>query len=357
MKDLKYFEKELNKCSKCGLCQGVCPIYKQTGNECAVSKGKFIMLNGVAKNDLELSDVINNYLNLCTGCGKCSDFCPAGIDACHIINTAKYEYVKSKNIEQFKNFLFSKIVFDFGIKFLKFFTNLFKTKNTNISDEKFVYFKGCVNQIFPNTDKYLSKIFKNKIEIIDPDFECCGLPFLMSGDMKSFNKYLNNNLNLIPQNTDFIITDCASCADTIEKYKKYTDKINNIKTLNWGEIIAQKNMKFKFKKSVKFTFHKPCHLKNDDFLEKIIKNCDNAQYIKMNNYDDCCGFAGSFAVKNFKISQKILKEKIKNIEATNADYVVTVCPSCLAGLKQGLLTYGNKNIKAVSLLEFLAMGA
>ena len=45
MKKLKDFEKEINKCSKCGLCQSSCPVYHATGNECAVSKGKFVLLS------------------------------------------------------------------------------------------------------------------------------------------------------------------------------------------------------------------------------------------------------------------------------------------------------------------------
>jgi len=45
MDKLKDFETELNKCSKCGLCQAVCPIFKITQNDCTVSKGKFIMLH------------------------------------------------------------------------------------------------------------------------------------------------------------------------------------------------------------------------------------------------------------------------------------------------------------------------
>ena len=54
MHKLKDFKDEINKCSKCGLCQAVCPIYKLTGNDCAVSRGKFVMLNGVLKNDLNI---------------------------------------------------------------------------------------------------------------------------------------------------------------------------------------------------------------------------------------------------------------------------------------------------------------
>ena len=43
-----------------------------------------------------------------------------------------------------------------------------------------------------------------------------------------------------------------------------------------------------------------------------------------------------------------------NIQNTNADYVITSCPACIVGLKQGLMLIKNKKVKVVSLLEFLA---
>ena len=76
MKKLSDFKDEISKCSKCGLCQSVCPIYKLTGNDCAVSRGKFVMLDGVLKGDLKLNKNINKYLDLCLKCDKCSNFCP-----------------------------------------------------------------------------------------------------------------------------------------------------------------------------------------------------------------------------------------------------------------------------------------
>lgn len=118
-------------------------------------------------------------------------------------------------------------------------------------------------------------------------------------------------------------------------------------------MIADKGLKFRFKKPVKVTFHKPCHLADDSFFEQILANCENVEYIKMENYDDCCGFSGSFALKNRKLSMELSKQKAKNIVQTGADYVITTCPACVLGLKQGLFLTGGKT-KIVSLLEFLA---
>ena len=172
MKKLEDFKVEINKCSKCGLCQSVCPIYKLTGNDCAVSRGKFVMLDGVLKGDLKLNRNINKYLDLCLKCDKCSNFCPSSIDVCKILETAKYNYEKNTLWGKFIFFLESKYVFGNLLKLFKTLINphplregkqLFASEASNrdvVAGEnklKLLYFKGCVNNIFPQTDKFLHK--------------------------------------------------------------------------------------------------------------------------------------------------------------------------------------------------------
>ena len=384
MHKLEDFRNEINKCSKCGLCQSVCPIYKLTGNDCAVSRGKFVMLDGVLKGDLKLNKTINKYLDLCLKCDKCSNFCPSAIDVCKIFETAKYEYAKNSFWSKFVFFLESKFVFG---NFLKFAQNLQKITKSNphhlragkqlfassasirgavagdSKTEKLLYFKGCVNTIFPQTDKFLHKLFdQSNVEIIEKDFDCCGLPFLSSGNLERFEEVKKYNLALMDCDFDYILTNCASCENTLKKYFPSTGNdvglesptFTTAKFINLGEIIAEQNIKFKFEKPIKVTFHKPCHLANDDFWLKIIENCENVEYIEMKDYDECCGFSGEFAIKNHKISRELSSQKTQNAIATGADYIVTTCPACVLGLKQGLL--GKKNApKVLSLGNFLDM--
>lgn len=357
MKSLKDYEKELSKCSKCGQCQIACPVYAITKNDCTVSRGKFVMLHGVTKGELKLSKNINKYLDMCLKCGKCSNFCPAGIDALEIMHCAKHEYMKTKVLGKIISFLQSRLVFSNMIKFGAKILNPHPLKKTGEKCISVMYFKGCVNTIFPNTDKYLNKILKDTdIKIITPDFDCCGLPFLSEGNIERFEQCAKTNIEMLNADYDYLVTDCASCESTLLSYNKYFgSQLPLQKSLNWGDIIASKNIKFDFAKPIKVTFHKPCHLKSDDFLEKIIKNCTNIEYIKMEDYDKCCGFAGSFALKNRQLSKEISKSKALNIQKTNADYVITSCPACILGLKQGLGIVKNKRTKVVSLLEFLSL--
>lgn len=343
MKTLKDYQKEIEKCSKCGLCQSVCPVYKETGNDCAVSRGKFVMLDGVLKGDLELNRNINKYLDLCLKCGKCTKFCPSSIDICKIFETAKYEYTKKTLLGKLTFFLQSRLIFNNIIKMLSIPQKI-KSKNVEkIKTLKLLYFKGCVGSIFPQT-KNLLQTFPD-IEIIEKDFECCGIPFLSSGNLERYEQVKQHNLQLINSDFDYIFTNCASCESSLKEY-------SNAKFINLGELIVKLNLKFKFNKPVKVTFHKPCHLENIDFLQQMFKNFENVEYVEMKDLDSCCGFAGEFALKNSKISRIISKKKAQNIIATNTDFVITTCPSCILGLQMGLL--GMKNApKVLTLTDFI----
>ena len=348
MKKLEDFAEDINKCSKCGICQVVCPVYKETGNDCAVSRGKFVMLDGVLKGDLKLNKNINKYLDLCLKCDKCRDFCPSGIDVCKIFETAKYQYAKKTLSGKLVFFLQSKLIFGNFIKFFTLLTKPFrkKVKNNTSKCIKVLYFKGCVNNLCPRTDNYLAKIFKNSnIEIINKDFECCGLPFLSSGNLERFEEVKNHNLKMLDCEFDYILTDCASCESTLKKYV-------NAKFINIGELVNLVDLKFKFSEPIKVTFHKPCHLDNTDFLKPLLRKCENIEYIEMDDFDSCCGFGGEFSIKNHKISKAISERKATNVIKTRTDYVITTCPGCLLGLKQGLI--GKKNApKVISLPAFL----
>ena len=394
MQKLEDFKCEINKCSKCGLCQSVCPIYKLTGNDCAVSRGKFVMLEGVLKGDLKLNQNINKYLDLCLKCNKCSDFCPSAIDVCKIFEIAKYEYVKNTFCGKFVFFLESKFIFGIFLKIGKFLKKITQSiHHTNVEkgvteqqvrgeNLKLLYFKGCVNNIFPQADRFLHRLFDNSnVEIIEKDFDCCGLPFLSSGNLDRFEEVKKHNLALMDCDFDYILTDCASCESTLKKYFQPTGnevelesptynlslradneilcsgaQNDDVKFINLGELIAQQDIKFKFKKPIKVTFHKPCHLENDDFWQKIFTNCENVEYVKMQDYDECCGFSGEFTIKNFKIATQLMKQKAQNAVATGADYVVTTCPACVIGLKLGLRGI-KKSPKVVSLSDFLSLAS
>ena len=200
MKKLSDFQDQIDKCSKCGKCQEVCPIYKLTGNDCAVSRGKFVMLKGVLKGDLKLSKTINKYLDMCLKCGKCKDFCPSDIDVCEIFSTAKSEYVKDTLYGKITRFLQSKKVFNRLIS--KFSKKIVPLENKGAT--KLLYFKGCANAIYPKSEIAMKKVLSNfDVELVEKDFDCCGIPFLSSGNIERYEEAKKYNMRYLKDKYDY----------------------------------------------------------------------------------------------------------------------------------------------------------
>lgn len=420
MKTLKDYKEEIHKCSKCGLCQSVCPVYKVTGNDCSVSRGKFIMLNGIIKGDLKLNKNINKYLDMCLKCNACKDFCPSAIDARKIFLTAKAQYFAKCPSSILIKFFHSKLIFNLFLcsaklaantyRFLKmdrilknFYPILLKNnfgKKIILINEfihipiqhselisgssqlahdgkllnqvkhdvnaRVVYFKGCINNYLnPKTKNTVESILKQMgVEILNTHFplQCCGVPFLSSGNVEQFKKQAVFNISQIPEDFDYFLTDCASCQNAFMEYKNYIEdgklleKIDKIleKSMNINEFVVKNAEKFEFKEKTSFTFHKPCHLENMDFINKFLIKAKNIEYIEMKDFDRCCGFSGEFAIKNPEISAQISTNKAQNAIETNADYVLTSCPACILGLTQGMIE-GRTFKPLLNFIEFIAL--
>lgn len=351
MQHLIDHKETLHKCSKCGLCQAECPIYQVTGNDCTVSRGQFVMLKGLIDGDLKMSKTINRYLDLCLKCGACSKFCPSGIDVVDVIVSAKHEYFKTHRIEALKSFLQKRFVF--GL-----LPNLFHLFNPNKKSKTFtkkvLYFGGCASKL--KGDKSVVKLLnKLEIEVINPDFSCCGISLFTRGDLDGFKNAINKYVNLLKQyDIKEVVTTCASCEKTLKDYIKWTDNtetkefLKTIEVKNIYKYISDKN--FELKKEETVTFHKPCNINNFEDVLSILNTTKNLNYIEMKDFDKCCGLNGITKIKEYKIMKKVFNKKRQNIKATGTKYVLTSCLGCEMALK----SYSFGLYKTVDLVDFLA---
>ena len=352
MKELKNFKEEIHRCSKCGLCMQACPIYQVTGNDCTVSRGQFIMLRGIINGDLKMTQNLNYYLDLCLKCGKCSEFCPSGIDVVDIISTAKQEYFKAHTAEKLISFLQKYVIFGLLPNFVKIFNPDKKSKKF---DKKVIYFGGCKSKYFGNKSvvKLLNSI---GIEVITPKFSCCGIPFFVRGDMKNFQSYMNKYIQTLKKyNIKEIVTTCASCEKTIKNYAKWCDDnekkfLSEIKIKNLCEYLRENNAKLKLRTQIKVTYHKPCNQDNYEDIKYLLNTTENLEYIEAEGYDKCCGLNGIFKPQKLRIISQICKEKRKSLINTGARYVLTSCFGCETALK----LYSCRKYKTENLIDFLS---
>ena len=352
MKNLESSKEILHSCSKCGLCQSVCPLYKASGNDCTVSRGMFIMLRGYLNNEFKLTSKINDYLDMCLKCGACSNFCPSEIDVVDIICQAKAEYFKLHKSEKIMSLIDKHVILGLGFKLLSFFRRNSKSKKF---DKKVVYFGGCANKIRSNK-AIINLLNKCKIEVLNPDFECCGVMFLMRGDFETFNTYIKSYIAKLKKvGIKDVVTTCASCEKILKKYTKWSDDeyLKDVNIKNIYEYIVENSLQFELKKEQKISYHKPCNIKNFEQIKYLLENTKNLEYIEMRDFDKCCGLNGLPKTFKYKILYKIFKSKRDCIINSGAKKILTSCLGCETALK----TYSFGAYEVEDLIEFLSKNA
>jgi Fe-S oxidoreductase len=80
------------------------------------------------------------------------------------------------------------------------------------------------------------------------------------------------------------------------------------------------------------TYHQPCHLKRGQSVdwqpEAILNLLPGHRYVRMKDYDRCCGGGGTFAFLHAEDSAKIADVKADALEKLGPAVVATACPLC-----------------------------
>jgi L-lactate dehydrogenase complex protein LldE len=105
------------------------------------------------------------------------------------------------------------------------------------------------------------------------------------------------------------------------------------------------------------TYHASCHslrsLQLGDLPVRLLRKVRGIELVELPDLDRCCGFGGTFAVKNGAVSAAMLAEKMRDVESTGAEVCAAVDNSCLMHL-QGGLHQRRMGIRTVHLAEILA---
>jgi glycolate oxidase iron-sulfur subunit len=238
------------------------------------------------------------------------------------------------------------------------------------------YFPGCMHEFaLPHIGiKTIDLLTRHGIEVVMPrDQACCGAAaFLGAGDFETGRKVADINVAAF-RDVDCIVTGCATCACTLreyphfladteertESYTKFSGSIKHISqflidTLELPASAFQTSAEIKGKK---LTWHDPCHLNRHlgvkEQPRRILKSLADVSYIEMPDASRCCGMAGQFNLFYYDLSRKIAEKKIENIEASEADIVVTACPGCQYQLLDNIARL-KKPQRVMSLMEVLA---
>jgi len=105
------------------------------------------------------------------------------------------------------------------------------------------------------------------------------------------------------------------------------------------------------------TYHPTCHslrmLRVGDRPLRLLESVRGIDLVPLAGADQCCGFGGTFAVKNPDVSAAMGQDKVRHVLDTGADVLVAGDNSCLAHIG-GILNRQGAPVRTMHLAEVLA---
>ena len=105
------------------------------------------------------------------------------------------------------------------------------------------------------------------------------------------------------------------------------------------------------------TYHPTCHslrvTRAGDAPLELLRNVRGLELVELPRADECCGFGGTFSIKNAETSSAMLADKCAAIAASGAEFCTALDGSCLLQIGGGL-SRARSSVQALHLAEILA---
>ena len=234
-------------------------------------------------------------------------------------------------------------------------------------------FITCYNDtLFPQTGRAVVRLLERlgvEIEFL-PAQTCCGQMHANTGFRGEAFSQAKRFVRLY-QNTECVVIPSSSCVAMIrDQYFGLFEELGNEelrsqfaallpRVFELSEFLTDKlgvdDVGAWFPHRV--AYHASCHglrgLHLGERPFRLLSKVRGLELAPVANIDRCCGFGGTFSVKNADVSTAMLEEKLTDLLATEAEYCTALDNSCLMHVG-GALHRRNLNVKPIHLAEILA---
>jgi L-lactate dehydrogenase complex protein LldE len=195
-------------------------------------------------------------------------------------------------------------------------------------------------------------------EVLCPrDQTCCGQMHLNSGYPAQAGKLGERFINLF-RDFDTIVSPSSSCVGTMrEQHPELEGRL-----FEFSELLVKRlgvtDVGAHFPHRV--TYHPTCHslrvTKVGDAPLRLLDAVDGLTRVELHDARECCGFGGTFALKNADTSTAIVDDKCAAIVASGAEVCTAIDGSCLLQIS-GRLSRTKAAVRTLHLAEILAAAA
>jgi L-lactate dehydrogenase complex protein LldE len=223
-------------------------------------------------------------------------------------------------------------------------------------------FVTCVNDtLFPDVGKAVVTVLERLGVEVDfpPGQTCCGQMHFNSGYRAACVPLVHGFAETF-RGYDAVVTPSASCAAMVRTHHRTVDPTVDTPAIHefsefLTDVLEVTDVGAYFPHTV--TFHPTCHsqrlLRIGDRPQRLLAAVEGLILVPLAQPGECCGFGGTFSVKNPDVSVAMGTDKVTDVLATNATVLASADTSCLMHIG-GLLSRRGSAVRPMHVAEILA---
>jgi L-lactate dehydrogenase complex protein LldE len=223
-------------------------------------------------------------------------------------------------------------------------------------------FITCFNDtLFPDVGKATVAVLERLGVTVDfpADQTCCGQMHFNSG-YRAACVPLVHRFAAVFGGYDAVVTPSASCASMVRHYHRTVDPAVTVPRLYeltefLVDVLGVTDVGAFFPHTV--ALHQTCHslrlLRVGDRPVRLLGAVAGLDLVELTDPTECCGFGGTFSVKNPDTSVAMGQDKVRDVLGTGAQVLTSADTSCLMHLG-GLLSRLSAPVQVKHLAEILA---
>ena len=218
-------------------------------------------------------------------------------------------------------------------------------------------FVTCFNDtLFPATGRAVVELLERLgCEVEFPEAQtCCGQMHGNTG-YEEQGLALAGRLERVFADAEVVVSPSASCVGYVREHAPSLDARLFELTEFLVDRLGVTDVGASFPHRV--TLHPTCHslrmLRVGDRPRRLLAEVRGIDLVELGDAEECCGFGGTFAVKNADVSMAMLSDKLRRVLDTRAEVCTAADNSCLMHIG-GALRRQRAGVRTMHLAEILA---
>jgi len=221
-----------------------------------------------------------------------------------------------------------------------------------------VYFFGTclMDMIYPDAGMAAIRMLQREgIRVVfPPEQSCCGQPAYNSGFPEEARAVARRQLRAFSKNYPIVVPS-GSCAGMLKHhYPHLFDGQPESRDVQWFSSRVFEFSEFLVRvlrirltdlgPPVRVTWHGSCHGRREmgvtEDSKSLIRQLKRVELTEIEREYECCGFGGTFAVKQPAISTAMVQDKVEDIRKTGASRVISGDCGCLMNITGAMEAQG-----------------